>query len=308
MDILLGASSGAPVDGAAANDLIKDGTAENFGVDVVEASATVPVIVDFWAPWCGPCKQLTPLLEKLVREARGAVRLVKINVDDNQTLAGQLRVQTVPTVYAFKAGRPFDAFTGAQSESQLRSFFQRLTAGVEAPPSMAELIEHANLALADGDLHTAADIFQQILTEEPDKCAAIGGLIRTLVAAQDYDTARSYLGQIPDKLAQHGEIAAARTALELATSALALGPLDALKQKVAQDPNDLQARFDLALGLYAAGDAEQAIDDLLDLYRSNRAWNDQAAKVQLLQIFEALGFDHPLTLAGRRQLSSLLFV
>ena len=303
MDTLIGASSNT----ASLADLIKDGSTETFVTDVMEVSATIPVIVDFWAPWCGPCKQLTPLLEKVVREARGAVRLVKINVDDNQTLAGQLRVQSVPTVYAFKAGRPFDAFTGALPESQIRSFVQRLTAGIEAPPSIAELVEQANLALTDGDLQSAAHMFQQILSEEPENPGAIGGLIRTLVAAEDYDTARAYLGQIPEKLAQHGDIAAARTALDLATSALALGPLDALKQKVAQDPNDLQARFDLALGYYAAGNAEQAIDDLLNLYRANRSWNDQAAKTQLLQIFEALGFDHPLTLSGRRQLSSLLF-
>ena len=307
MDTLIGAAANKSSNGGNPADLIRDGSTETFVADVIETSAKVPVIVDFWAPWCGPCKQLGPLLEKVVREARGAVRMVKINVDDNQTLAGQLRIQSVPTVYAFKGGRPFDAFTGALPESQIRSFVQRLTAGVEAPPSMTELVEQANLALADGDLQVAGDLFQQILSEEPENTAAIGGLIRTLVAAGDFETASAYLAQIPETLARHADIGAARTALELATSAQSVGPLADLKRQASENPNDPQACFDLALGLYAAGETEQAIDALLDLYRTNRTWNEQAAKTQLLQIFEALGFDHPLALSGRRQLSSLLF-
>ena len=307
MEFMLGENTAPTSHGAGPADLIKDGTTESFVADVIQASAQMPVIVDFWAPWCGPCKQLTPLLEKLVREARGAVRLVKINVDENQDLAGQLRVQSVPTVYAFKGGRPFDAFAGALPESQLRTFMQKLTAGLETPPSMAELLEQANQSLAEGDLPAAADLYQQIMAEEPENSAAIGGLIRTLVAAKDFETAAAYLSQIPEKLANSGPIAAARTALELAISAQKLGPLTALAQAVDSNPNDFQARFDLALGLYAAGEAEQAIDHLLELFRLNRTWNDGAAKTQLLQIFEALGFDHPLSLSGRRQLSSLVF-
>ena len=304
MDTLLGATNPAP-EGAA--ELIKDGTAETFVADVIEVSATIPVLVDFWAPWCGPCKQLTPLLEKLVREARGAVRLVKINVDADQTLASQLRVQSVPTVYAFKEGRPFDAFTGALPESQLRSFIQRLTAGVEAPPSIGDMVEQANQMLNDGDLQLAAQAFQQILAEEPENGPAIGGLVRTLVAAGNFELAASYLEKLPPKLIQHADVVAAKTALDLANSAQSLGPLDSLRQAVAQNPADPQALYDLALGLYAAGQAEEAIDILLDMFRRDRNWNDQASKTQLLHIFEALGFDHPLALSGRRQLSTLLF-
>jgi len=307
MENLIGAAANKSANGKSSADLIKDGSSETFVADVMETSMQVPVIVDFWAPWCGPCKQLGPLLERLVRDARGAVRMVKINVDENQTLAEQLRVQSVPTVYAFKDGRPFDAFTGARTEGQVRTFIQRLTAGVDAPPSMAELIEHANQALADGDLQAAADLFQQILAEEPENTAAVGGLIRTLIAAKEFETASAYLAQIPDTISKHSDIVAAKTALELATSAQTIGPLADLRRQVEENPNDPQARFDLALGLYAAGEAEQAIDELLDLFVSNRTWNEEAAKTQLLQIFEALGFEHPLALSGRRRLSSILF-
>ena len=307
MDSLIGSSANQSHLGASAADLIKDGSTESFVADVMEASASVPVIVDFWAPWCGPCKQLTPLLERIVREARGAVRMVKINVDENQNLAAQLRVQSVPTVYAFKDGRPFDAFTGALPESQIRGFVQRLTAGADAPPSIADMVAAANQALTEGDAQAAADLFQQILSEEPDNPAAMGGLIRTLVAVGQVDTAKAFLDRVPGNLTNNADIAAARTAVELALSSQAVGPLDDLKRKADAAPNDPQARFDLALGLYAAGQTEDAIDVLLDLFQSHRAWNEQAAKTQLLQIFEALGHEHPLTLAGRRRLSSLLF-
>ncbi len=308
MDSLIGSTTPSHMgQKAAAADLIKDGSAETFVVDVMEASKTVPVIVDFWAPWCGPCKSLGPLLEKVVREARGAVRMVKINVDDNQVLAEQLRVQSVPTVYAFKDGRPFDAFAGALPETQIRSFIQRLTAGGDAPPSIADMVSLANQALTEGDAQAAADLFQQILEEEPDNSAALGGLIRTLVSVGQLDTAAEYLARIPETLTPNADIAAARTALDLAKSALAVGPLDDLKRKAADNPKDPQAQMDLALGLYAAGQVEEAIDTLLDLFLSHRAWNDNAAKTQLVHIFEALGHEHPLTLSGRRRLSSLMF-
>ena len=300
MDTILGAATSSA-------DLIKDGSTASFAEDVIQASATVPVMVDFWAPWCGPCKQLTPLLEKIVREARGAVKLVKINVDEEQNLAAQLRVQSVPTVYAFKDGRPFDAFTGAVAESQLRSFVQRLTEGVEAPPSIADMVEAANQTLAAGHLQEAIGMFTQILTEEPENTAAMGGIVRVLVAAQELDRAKAYLDDIPSRLADKQDIAVARSTLELALSAQKVGPLDELQHKVDADPADHAARFDLALALYAAGQVESAIDQLLELFRRDRNWNEQAAKTQLLQIFESLGFEHPLALSGRRQMSALMF-
>jgi len=218
-----------------------------------------------------------------------------------------LRVQSVPTVYAFKDGRPFDAFTGALPESQIRTFVEKLTAGVEAPPSIPELVAFANQALTEGDLHTAAEIFHQVLGEEPDNTAALGGRIRTLLAANELAVAKKYLAEVPPKLVNHTDIAAARSALELAESSQAVGPLDALKKKAADNPKDPQAQFDLALGLYAAGEAEEAVDVLLDLFLYHKTWNENAAKTQLLQIFEALGNEDPVTLYGRRRLSSLIF-
>lgn len=292
---------------AAPGDLIKESTTATFVADVIETSKKVPVIVDFWATWCGPCKQLGPALEKVVREARGAVRMVKVDVDKNQDLAMQLRIQSVPTVYAFKDGRPVDAFTGAQPESQLKAFVQRLVAGTDAGPTIDDYIEEAKRVLDEGDAQTAAGIFNQILQEAPDNASAMAGLLRCLMAVGQTEQAESMLKQLAPEMARHPDIAAVATALELARHAGGVGEAAELRRKVAADPDDHQSRFDLGLAYYAAGEQEAAVDELLELFRRNRAWNDDAARKQLVKLFEALGPTHPLTVAGRKRLSTLLF-
>lgn len=309
MDFIIGSGSkpAAGTGASAANDLIKDGTTATFAADVIEASLKTPVIVDFWATWCGPCKQLGPALEKVVREARGAVRMVKIDVDKNQDLAAQLRIQTVPTVYAFANGRPVDGFQGAQPESQLRAFVQRLTKGA-AQPTLAEIVDEAKALLAQGDAETAAQAFQQVLAEDPANGPAMAGLLRCLMAVGDLEGVAHMLGQLPPDLAKNPEVAAVRTALELHQAASGAGAETAeLRRRLAGDANDHQARFDLAMAYYGAGEVETAVEELLELFRRDRAWNDDAGRKQLLKIFEALGGAHPVTMQGRRRLSALLF-
>jgi putative thioredoxin len=294
-------------DATAAKDLIKETNTAGFVADVIEMSRKVPVIVDFWAPWCGPCKTLGPALEKLVREARGAVRMVKVNVDQNQELAAQLRVQSVPMVYAFKDGRPVDAFVGAVPESQLRQFIQRLAAAEGAGPSLDDVVAEAKQILADGDPHGAAELLQQVLQEDPGHAGAVAGLLRCLMAVGDNDQARAMLGQLSPELAKHADIAAVRTALELAEAAGEAGEAAELRRRLAADPADHQARLDLAMAYYAANEFETAVDELLELFRRDRTWNDDAARKQLVRFFEAFGPTHPLTVSGRRRLSTLLF-
>lgn len=309
MDLIFGSGKPQGSGGAAeAKDLIKDGSAATFVTDVIEASQKVPVIVDFWAPWCGPCKQLGPALEKVVREARGAIRMVKINVDENQQLAGQLRVQSVPTVYAFKDGRPADAFVGAQSESQLRAFVQRLTAGAEPEMSLADIVAQGKEILDQGDPHTAAQIFQQVLAEDPANAPALAGLLRCLLAVGDVDGAKQMLAQLPPEIDKHAEVQAVRTAIELQEAAAAAqGQTAELRRRLASDANDHQARFDLALAYYAGNESEAAVDELLELFRRDRTWNDDGARKQLVKFFEAFGPTHPLTVSSRKRLSTLLF-
>jgi putative thioredoxin len=304
MDNLIGASA------AQAADLVKDSSQQNFKADVIDPSMQVPVIVDFWAPWCGPCKQLGPVLEKVVKEARGAVRMVKINVDENQALAGQLRIQSIPAVFAFFQGRPVDAFQGLQPEGQLKAFVARLAklGGEPAASPIDEAIEHAEAAIEGGDHATATEIFGQILEHEPENVKAIGGIVRCLIALGELDQAAEFLGRTPKDKLSDPAIAAAKAQLDVAqTGKKAAGQTDALRARVDANPKDHDARIELAQALFATGDKEGAIDQLLESIRINRAHNEEAARKQLVTFFEAMGPTDPLTLSARRRLSSLLF-
>jgi putative thioredoxin len=291
---------------APAEDLIKDVSEATFMADVVEASREVPVIVDFWAPWCGPCKTLGPMLEKAVAEARGKVRMVKVNVDENQRIAAQLRIQSIPTVYAFFQGQPVDGFQGAVPGSEIKAFVDRLI-GLAGDGGLGEAVAAAEEMLAQGAAADAAQVFGSILQEEPEHAAAYGGLVRAFLAGGQEEQAEALLEQVPAKISGAPEIEAARAQLRLLRQAVNAGPVGELRAKVEADPNDHQARFDLANALQASGDVQAAVNELLELFRRDREWNEGAAKTQLFTIFDALKPQDPIVLQGRRKLSSMIF-
>lgn len=293
--------------GAANTDeLIKDTTTATFMADVVEASQQVPVIVDFWAPWCGPCKQLTPVLEKVVTAAQGAVRLVKMNIDDHPEVAGQLRVQSIPAVFAFKNGQPVDAFQGALPESQIRQFIEKL-AGEIGPTPAEQMVALGAEAAAAGDIQRAAELFAGAIQQEPGNPQAIAGLAQCYLAAGDLAHAEQTLEMAPAELANDPAIAAARAAIQLEAKAGDVGETAPLLAAVEANPKDHQARFDLAIALNAAGDREGAVSHLLEIVAQDRTWNDDGARKQLLEFFDAYGPTDDATKDGRRRLSSLLF-
>lgn len=311
METILGSPGGNGAHGTAAPaDLIKDSDTASFGRDVIEASMAVPVIVDFWAPWCGPCKQLGPALEKAVREARGAVRLVKLDVDKNQALAGQLRIQSIPAVYAFFQGQPVDGFVGAQTEREVQAFVDRLVqqaGGAAGPSPLDQALEQAQAALANQQFAAASALFGQILQVEPEHEEAMAGMIRCHLASGDAAGAREMFDALTEELQEKPALASVAAALELAEMGGDAAAIPALRARLEADPNDHEARFDLAMALHAAGDREGAVDTLLDLIRRNRAWNDEAARKQLVKFFDAWGPSDPLTADARRRLSTVLF-
>jgi len=303
MDILNGAGA------APAGDLIKDVSEATFMQDVVEASMEAPVIVDFWAPWCGPCKTLGPALEAAVTKAKGAVTMAKVNVDENQMIAGQMRVQSIPTVYAFHKGQPVDGFQGAVPPSEIDAFVARVVeqAGGSADGGLGDALEAAEQMLEEGAVADAAQTFAAILGEDPNNAAAFAGLARAHIALEDVDQAEAVLNGAPAEISDAPEIEAVRAQIELARQAENAGPVAELRAAVDAEPDNHQARFDLAQALHAEGEAEAAVAELLELFRRDREWNDGAAKAQLFTIFEALKPNDPVVLNGRRKLSSMIF-
>lgn len=307
MEPIIGEAAGAP-----AGDVVKDSDTANFMADVIEASRETPVVVDFWAPWCGPCKQLGPMIENAVRATRGAVKLVKINVDENQQLAAQFQVQSIPAVYAFQDGRPVDGFVGALPESQINQFIGRL-GGEVGPSPIDAALEQAQAAMDAEDLGTAAAIYSQVLQAEPANTGAIAGLARCRLAAGDVEGAREVIDQVGGEQANDAAIAGARSAIELAEQTATAdaggdgGDIAELRAKLAANANDHQARYDLALALYGQGQREAAVDELLELIERDRKWNDEAGRKQLLKLFEAFGPTDPLTVEARQRLSTILF-
>jgi putative thioredoxin len=303
-------AGGAPAAGTAATGgsaNVRDGSAATFMADVIQASMETPVIVDFWAPWCGPCKTLGPVIERVVEQAKGAVKLVKINIDENPEIAQQLRIQSIPTVYAFKGGQPVDGFMGAIPESQIRDFVKALTGGAAGPSPIEDALAMAEEALANKDVGAAAQMFGQILQEEPGNPKAVAGLAQCYLTSGDLDRARQTLGLVRPDGATDEAIRAVEAELALREKGAAAGELAPLLAKVEANPADHQARYDLALALDAKGDRQGAIDALLEIVRRDRKWNEEAARKQLVTLFEAMGPTDERTIAARRKLSAILF-
>jgi putative thioredoxin len=291
-----------------ADALVTEATTQSFVKDVIEASKQQPVLVDFWAPWCGPCKQLTPILEKVVRAAKGKVKLVKMNIDDHPAIPGQMGIQSIPAVIAFSNGQPVDGFMGALPENQVVGFIERvLKEPLNAGDAGADLLKDAEAALAQGDAAGAAGLYAQVAAKEPDNVAALAGLVRSYVLTGALDQAKQTLALIPQAKQNDSAVAAARAAVELAEQAKSVGPIGELEQKVAANPADHQARFDLAVALNAKGKRAEAAEHLLSIVKRDRKWNDDGARKQLVQFFDAWGFDDPAAVEGRKKLSSILF-
>ena len=295
-------SGEAPATGA----VVKDTTTQSFVKDVIEESKRQPVLVDFWAEWCGPCKQLAPVLEKAVRAAKGKVKLVKMDIDKHPSIPGQLGIQSIPAVFAFVNGQPIDGFLGALPESQVIAFIERLTKD-RLGGEEKDLLKSADDALAKGDAAGAADLYAKVLAQDGGNLAALGGLARSYVRTGALEQARQTLAMVPEAKRNDPAITAARAALELSEQAQAVGPIAELEQKVAANPLDHQARFDLAVALNAKGRRQEAVDNLLEIVKRDRKWNDDGARKQLVQFFEAWGATDEATVNGRKRLSSILF-
>ncbi|KJC44030.1 thioredoxin [Bradyrhizobium sp. LTSP885] len=293
----------------AAPDLIKETTTQTFVKDVIEESRHQPVMIDFWAPWCGPCRQLTPMLEKAVRNAKGRVKLVKMNIDDHPQIPGQMGIQSIPAVIAFVNGQPADGFMGAVPESQINAFIEKITKGVPASgePDLAEILTEADAVLAEGDAAAAAQIYAEVLAHDATNIPALAGLAKCYVTTGAVEQAKQTLAMVPESKRNDAAVKAVQAAIDLAEQAQSVGPVAELEQKVAANPLDHQARFDLATALNAMGNRVEATEQLLAIVKRDRKWNDDGARKQLVQFFEAWGGTDEATVEGRKRLSIVLF-
>ncbi|MGA2993680.1 thioredoxin [Bradyrhizobium sp.] len=304
MTILEQGNGAAP---QAAPDLIKETTTQSFVKDVIEESKRQPVLIDFWAPWCGPCRQLTPILEKVVRAANGKVKLVKMNIDEHPAIPGQMGIQSIPAVIAFVNGQPADGFMGAVPESQVTAFVSKLTAGMPGEPNIADILKEAETLLAEGDAAAAASVYAEVLSVEATNIAALAGLAKCYVTTGAIDQAKQTLALVPESKRGDAAVKAVQAAIDLAEQASSLGPVTELEQKVAANPLDHQARFDLATALNAAGKRAEATQQLLEIVKRDRKWNEDGARKQLVQFFDAWGVTDEATVEGRKRLSTILF-